>query len=167
MYWFSGKMAFVFYFSKAHRPAIAVFTTHRVICLVSGRFEIMRGYGTFVCMDEVELHKRLYPEAAEKQEYIICAAIWFKDGSENKHQPKNVDNGFVICGRRHHNCFATAFLLHGKKITAEYNELKGTAVQGFVTSKDRFVDRKEGAAIAYSAGQTDKPETILFSEHLY
>lgn len=47
-----------------------------------------------------------------KPEHIICAAIWFKNGIQYEHQPKNVDIGFVVCGRRHHNCYTTAALLY-------------------------------------------------------
>jgi hypothetical protein len=102
-------------------------------------------------------------------EYIICAAIWFKDGKFREHQPRNVDSGFVICGRRHHNCFTTASLLYKNMDDAllNYSEVKGTAEQGFLTSKDRFVNRDEAAEIAYSQNQTFERKKILFSEDLY
>ena len=45
--------------------------------------------------------------------YILCAAIWFKDGNKYEHQPKNVDSGIVVCERRHHNCFLNAYVLNG------------------------------------------------------
>ena len=99
--------------------------------------------------------------------YIICAAIWFKDGNKYSHQPKNVDSGLVVCGRRHHNCFLTAFELNGGKNIKGLNELNSTAIQGFLTSDDRFVDRKEGGEIAFKAKQTEKLEDCLFSEDLY
>lgn len=38
-------------------------------------------------------------------EYIICSAIHFDDGKEYVHQPKNIKSGFVVTGRRHHNCY--------------------------------------------------------------
>jgi hypothetical protein len=99
--------------------------------------------------------------------YIICAAIWFKDGNTYSHQPRNVDSGLVVCGRRHHNCFLTAFELNGGKKIEGLNEVNERAVQGFLTSDDRFVDRNEGGQIAFDAGQTDKLKTCLFSEDLY
>ena len=39
--------------------------------------------------------------------------------------------------------------------------------QGFLTSKDRFVTRKEAAQIALDVGQITEPVDILFSEDLY
>jgi hypothetical protein len=46
----------------------------------------------------------------------------------------------------------------------------GDCVQGFLTSSGRFVDRKEGLAIATAAGQIAKKHgnpTILFSEDMW
>ena len=104
------------------------------------------------------------PEVRVSIPYIICAAIWFRDGNKYRHQPRNVDSGLVVCGRRHHNCFLTAFELNGGKKIEGLNE---RAVQGFLTSDDRFVDRKEGGQIAFDAGQTAKLTECLFSEDLY
>lgn len=111
-------------------------------------------------MTEQQLHKALYPEAHAKPEYIICAAIHFDDDKKHLHQPKNIDTGIVLCGRRHHNVIINWNLLTGEKTTDK-------EVQGFVTSKDRFVDRKEGAIIASAAGQVARPAEVLFSEDLY
>ena len=45
----------------------------------------------------------------------------------------------------------------------------GDEVQGFLTSKNRFVDRTEGAAIALKSGQITalKYGNLLYSEDLY
>lgn len=96
----------------------------------------------------------------DKPEYVICAAIHFKDGKNHQHQPKNIESGFVICGRRHHNCFMA-------KSLSEYSEAKGIGVQGFLTSKDRFLDRKEAGQLAYEQKQIDRPTDCLFSEDIY
>lgn len=101
------------------------------------------------------------------REYIICAAIHFDDEVERPHQPKNIARGIVIAGRRHHNCYLTAFTLSGQNM---WNRVKHT--QGFITSRDRFVDRKEAYEIAKRENQLfsgiihdDNP--ILISEELY
>jgi hypothetical protein len=98
------------------------------------------------------------------KEYILCAAIHYLDGNVWLHQPKNVENGFVICGRRHHNCFMTRKILVGEHAEHVDN------IQGFVTSKDRFLNRKEAYALAIENGQL-KEETsevkALVSEDLW
>ena len=48
----------------------------------------------------------------------------------------------------------------------------GKSIQGFLTSKDRFVNRKEALEIAIAAGQVNEnelgnPLIGLFSEDLY
>lgn len=97
-------------------------------------------------------------------EYIICAAIWFDDGIDTYvHQPKNIKTGFVVCGRRHHNCFTTIAMLAGIRKERKYlNE-----VQGFLTNTDRFVDREEAAQIALNAHQIEFEKKSLYSEDLY
>lgn len=45
--------------------------------------------------------------------------------------------------------------------------LKLEKEQGFITSKNRFVDRYEATKIANAAFQTDKIEGQLYSEDLY
>lgn len=97
---------------------------------------------------------------------ILCAAIHIKDGKEHVHQPKNIKDGFVICGRRHHNCYYTLSLMFGDK------NLVGRDGQGFVTSDDRFVGRKEAYLIAKEAGQLlhdlhDQSNPILISEDVW
>ena len=101
-----------------------------------------------------------------RKEYILCAAIHYKTGAQYVHQPKNIITGVVICGRRHHNCIAT------KAMTGIPRG--APAVQGFITSKDMFVDREEAARIAYAANQIDHAladedgdDLTLISEDLY
>jgi hypothetical protein len=98
-----------------------------------------------------------------KPEYVICAAIWFKDGKQHVHQPKNVKDGFVVCGRRHHNCYYIASIC----LAEGYSEVKGTCVQGFLTSKDIFIDRKEAGKLAFEQKQIHELTDCLFSEDLY
>lgn len=84
-------------------------------------------------------------------ETIICSAIHHDDGEEHMHQPKNIKTGFVIAGRRHHNCIATRFTLlkfwDGDRLKL------GKETFGFLTSDDRFVGREEAGIIALATGQ--------------
>lgn len=100
--------------------------------------------------------------AVNKPEYIICAAIWYKDGIKYDNQPSGITDGYVVCGRRHHNCIFMNWTLTGRR-NCEHDGY----IQGFLTSKDKFVDRYEGAKIAHGVGQTEDPKGPLFSEDLY
>lgn len=108
-----------------------------------------------------DLHAKLYPYAAKKQEYITCAAIHYQDGKVYEHQPKNITSGFVATGHRHHNVIALVHQLTGKSAAGE--------IQGFLTSKNRFVGREEGYMIALEADQIDycTNRSTLFSEDIY
>ena len=105
-------------------------------------------------------------------EYILCSAIWYKELPLKKPEifknrgfgPYNVDKGIVICGWRHPNCIYSMVSLTGKRSVPEES---GEFIHGFLTNKNRFVDRKEGGAIAYNSGQTEKFKTYLFSEDLW
>ena len=67
----------------------------------------------------------------------------------------------ILCAKRHADILEYMF---NHKI--EYD--KNTAVQGFMTSEDRFVDRHEGAYIAFDAGQiNDRSIEILYSEDIW
>lgn len=98
------------------------------------------------------------------REWIICSAVHIDDGGEYPHQPRNIATGLVVCGRRHHNCFVTLSLT---SISVKQHK----CVQGFLTSTDRFVDRREAMTIARREGQlmTEDYEgnSLLFSEDLY
>lgn len=104
-------------------------------------------------------------------EYILCSAIWYKDISLVKknlpnQNPINVDRGAVFCGHRHPHCMYTMIAITGKRsVESEIGKYE----QGFLTSKNRFVDRKEAALIAINAKQIKYKLTgdRLFSENLY
>lgn len=112
-----------------------------------------------------------------EKEYIICSAVHFKLEDIFEHQPKNIASGFVVCGRRHHNCYNVLANI-GKALELEERVRiiisKGEIreCQGFLTNTDRFVDRKEGAVIAHNANQLLRPDFyeegyVLTSEDLY
>lgn len=95
-------------------------------------------------------------------EYIICAAIWFDDMEEHGAQPKNIESGFVVTGRRHHNCYRTIAIIDKNSVYKGYD-----SQQGFLTSKDRFLTRSEAMELAIKTGQTNRTEGELYSEDLY
>lgn len=122
-------------------------------------------------MDEIFNNKnperfRLHMPDIGCKDYLLCAAIWFKDGKMYEHQPKNIDAGFVVCGRRHRNCYKTAWIFNKGKVE-HLLETGNKALEGYITSDDRFVDRKEGGEIAFSVGQTSSLKDCLFTEDLY
>ncbi|MBB6003878.1 hypothetical protein [Arcicella rosea] len=99
-----------------------------------------------------------------EKEYILCASVWFDDGVVTyHHQPKNIKSGFVVSGRRHHNCFYTVSVF----TEDPKSKASKSITQGFLTNTDRFVDRKEAAKIAFEAGQVPELYEQLISEHLY
>jgi len=115
-------------------------------------------------MDEKDYLSRKEPcniHGAWVSTYIICSAIHFLNTKKYLHQPKNIDTGIVIAGRRHHNVFTNmaALGIDWKQFDKQ--------IQGFLTNDDRFVNREEGGRIAYEAKQIDKPTKRLFSEDLY
>jgi hypothetical protein len=101
------------------------------------------------------------------KEYILCAANHYDDGEKQIHGPKNIESGFVICGRRHANCISMFAKMVGFPYDENANALRKTERQGFLTNTDRFVEREEAAQIAFEAGQIRQHKIVLFSEDLY
>jgi hypothetical protein len=104
-----------------------------------------------------------------ENEKILCAAIWYKDFPLVKdgiepgfERPINCNEGMVFCGHRHHNCIYQMVAITGK-----YQHEIGREVQGFLTSKNRFVNRHEAAQIHKQNGGSLEYGTELFSEDLY
>lgn len=96
------------------------------------------------------------------QEYLLCAAIHYEDGKKYEHQPKNIESGIVVCGRRHHNCYTTLARLLGDRY-----DIKLTHNQGFVTNRDRYLERKDAAQVAYKCGQIKTEQKTIFSEDVW
>ncbi len=96
-------------------------------------------------------------------EYITCPAIHFDDGKEYGLQPSNIKTGIVLCGWRHGCIFPQIGGLVKERQELGIYEKE----QGFITNRNRFVDRKEAGLIAYSAKQTKELIETLHSEDLY
>ncbi len=100
---------------------------------------------------QLETATKAVAELARRQEICICAAV-------------QTLNGQTIRGHRHNYCLATIAAMG-------LQPQIGPDTQGFMTSKNRFVTRKEGlqlqrdAGIASAAGDYRGDE--LYSEDLY
>lgn len=125
-------------------------------------------------LEQFGLEENDYIEAAlsttsEKEddfEKVLCAAIWYKEQTTAKILPKNINIGVVVGGFRHAYCIHTFVALTGKRsVLPECGEY----VQGFLTDKDRFVDRVEAMKLAKENGQVPQKQSFeeLFSEDLY
>ncbi len=86
------------------------------------------------------------------KEYILCAAIWYKNYLAPSHTVINCDKGVVLCGHRHAHIIHQHVRLLGKSAFQ-----MGEYVQGFLTNTNRFVDRKEAYKIAFEADQIKGP----------
>lgn len=116
-----------------------------------------------------------------EREFILCAAIWINDKKEHKQQPENIKIGFIISGWRHNSCYQTIEDLKGDVSTylksLNISEEDYREHQGFITSLNRYVNRREGFQIAKKNNQIqfgikafdddDDDEPILISENLY
>ena len=73
------------------------------------------------------------------EEYILCSAIKYGDT--------------IIAGRRHSDCYAVLKGLLSEFTTPDKLKLPEREDQGFLTSKNRFVNRKEAWVIAKERSQ--------------
>jgi len=106
----------------------------------------------------------------EKQEFILCAAIWYKDLTTSIRNPVNIPHGIVVLGHRHPDCISTVLCLTGRRTVELADDGVGKTMQGFLTNTNRFVSRKEAAIIAINSKQISKlnySDDTLYSEDLY
>ena len=121
------------------------------------------------------------------KEYVICAACWYKDGTEAPRGfiAQNISSGVVIGQWRHGNIInirATNPVWNKKtlkeridrenqdvpmRISDEKPDVDYSYVDGFLTSKGNFVDRWQGMKLAYEAGQVDKARAFIPLERLH
>ena len=91
------------------------------------------------------------------KEQIICAAVKYDTGHAYPAM-EQYGTGFVIAGFEH------LIVKNVASIFRLRDDIPRT--EGFITTKNRFVDRREAAKIAYESGQIEKPTDILYSFHL-
>jgi hypothetical protein len=99
------------------------------------------------------------------KEYIICAAMYYVDGTANGIWYENIphDKGHIICCLNHE--FRTLASIYPDK--KHFGE---EVIQGFMTSKRRFIGREEALQLAWDCGQIEEIDfgkTLLYSEDLY
>ena len=94
-------------------------------------------------------------------EKVLCAAIHFDDGDFHYHQPINISTGFILAGYRHGSILGAAHAV-GCKVPFK------NQTQGFLTNKNRFLNRLEALILVRTTGQcTPEFENELYSEDLY
>jgi hypothetical protein len=110
-------------------------------------------------------------EEDKPKEYILCAAIWYKEIPLKKNieevLPKNCNKGLVVLGHRHTQCMWTMGCLTGFRSVTNAPDAAGEYEQGFLTNTNRFVNRKEAAEIAFNSNQITNQKNELYSEDLY
>ena len=80
-------------------------------------------------------------------EYVMCAANHYDDGKDHMFQPYNIDKGFIVCGWRH-ACCGSAYMASNKD-AKRWDD----CTQGFLTTKNRFLNRQEAYELVTSTGQ--------------
>ena len=73
----------------------------------------------------------------KQKEFILCAAIYINDGFVHEEQPTNIETGFIVCGRRHNNCYQTF------KIICEdlYNDMFDTMLCQLLPFKRKYITK--------------------------
>jgi hypothetical protein len=82
-----------------------------------------------------------------EREYIMCAANYYDDGQDHLYQPYNIDKGFIVAGWRH-PCCGYSYLASNP-----WEKRWDICVQGFLTNKNRFLNRDEALSVARESGQ--------------
>ena len=99
-------------------------------------------------------------------EKIICAAIWYKNFDKPIHSPINIDKGVVMCGHRHGHIIGQMLSIANLRTCTFAEDATGEFIQGFLTDKNRFLDRNEAHALFILNGGIPEFEQ-LYSEDLY
>lgn len=100
-------------------------------------------------------------ESVLTPERVLCAAIHYRDGKVRVFRPKNIESGLVVVGRMHNDCIQILYEMFPSR------EYLNNYIDGFITSHNRFLDRKEAAILAWQEKQITEQVEELFSEQLY
>lgn len=114
-----------------------------------------------------------------KAEFILCASVYVDTGEAEpaRRSYSYPKTGLVFSGWRHSDCFTSMGAWVSGLSKEEYARIDAidpgqlnSGLQGFTTSKGRFVGRGEARVLAHTAGQISgilEPGSELFSEDLY
>lgn len=81
------------------------------------------------------------------------------DGKKRPHQPTNIPSGAVFCGLRHPSILS--------QLAAYGIAHKNRSVQGFLTSKNRFLTREEASELVRNNNQEMVVDRSAIREQLY
>ena len=117
-------------------------------------------YAANICEPIIEeLTNILESKNNNTSEFILCSAIQY--------------HGVIVSGRKHSDCYAVLNALTSFKLKT--NEMPDRSNQGFLTSRNKYVTRKEAWKIALIANQIryglkaseNDEESELISENLF
>jgi len=100
-------------------------------------------------------------------EKVLSAATWYVDFPKPAHGVSNLNTGVVLCGKSHADIIQQHVVLLGK---SDYQ--MGMYKQGFITTENRFIGRKEAHIMATLNSQITEEGLkrggdSLYSEYLY
>lgn len=93
------------------------------------------------------------------KEIVVCAAIWVQDHKNRPQGPVNIPSGTVFCGLRHCSIIS--------QLAAYGIAHKNRSVQGFLTSKNRFLTREEASELVRNNNQEMVVDRNAIREQLY
>ena len=85
------------------------------------------------------------------KERILCSAVHYDNGA--KSTVLNIGSGVVICGRRHGDCIEILKGILKGIAPVDESKIPDPHERGFLTSKNRYVSRKEAFKIAKENNQ--------------
>lgn len=112
------------------------------------------------------------------EEKILCSAIYYDDKQKRNNLPSNTDTGLVFCGLRHSNCITLMKAMYYDDFTqcescdTRRKEVLPDHTQGFLTNKNRFLNRTESYLLAVDSKQIKDfkkgyKQKELYSEDLW
>lgn len=100
------------------------------------------------------------------KEKVFCSAIRYKNFTTQVHLPNNIDKWLVIRWTRHFDIAAVMLATTGLRSVESWPNSVWEYVQWFMTSKNRFLDRKEALILALEAKQVSDISELLWGWEL-